>query len=443
MPPSSLKEHGIHFRIADSPDNLESCDKGSIELFTLVLNIKDLKYTNFGGSATVDRRQYEKELKNEAEVLRVTCTDREDFDQKATIWSADNPRDYCVDHFSLPNFNLAKLTFPNFEGQTKKTLDLTIGLLSSDPGEWFGLPKVEMLMDDRVRMFNPKLLAKLSKVSSLEYPFQLRKGTRVEHVPLAFHFAFWEAKSSSQRAAGHQAAKVQSALKVKLLLKWQKGVSSNAGVPWHPLVWYFISAGSRWEILACQFEQNRTATDEICVYQELWSGDCTRIDQALQLLYLVDLIVLWGQHQYSHLRAPLTDTTWKYKLDTNAKTFPWLYPGQENQQFATLNQQERPRRYRSQSHSRLEDPLHQIGRLSLTCHEKEYHILERDDYIWILDRSSEADDLLIVRVDVDGNVLAPLFVFCSHMWGRKYFLRFQKEEKLRQQEGVLSEFKCD
>ncbi len=30
----------------------------------------------------------------------------------------------------------------------------------------------------------------------------------------------------------------------------------------------------------------------------LWSGDSANIDEALQLLYVVDIIALWGEHKY-------------------------------------------------------------------------------------------------------------------------------------------------
>jgi hypothetical protein len=101
------------------------------------------------------------------------------------------------EHFNLPNFDtVEQLAYPEFENEQKKIPDLTIGLLSYDPNEWSDLSNIRLLHDDRVRLFDQKLLRKLEEEGYLEPPF-IRPGSSgklVGDMCLAFPFGFWEAK---------------------------------------------------------------------------------------------------------------------------------------------------------------------------------------------------------------------------------------------------------
>jgi hypothetical protein len=172
------------------------------------------------------------------------------------------------EHFNLPNFDtVEQLAYPEFENEQKKIPDLTIGLLSYDPNEWSDLSNIRLLHDDRVRLFDQKLLRKLEEEGYLEPPF-IRPGSSgklVGDMCLAFPFGFWEAKREGG-GFDHQSAQKQNAVKVKMILSWQDQIGKRADVPWLPLVWYFVSIGSKWEVHGCHFQQNFAATEgRICV----------------------------------------------------------------------------------------------------------------------------------------------------------------------------------
>ena len=172
------------------------------------------------------------------------------------------------EHFNLPNFDtLDQLAYPEFENEERKIPDLTIGLRSYDLAEWSRSEDIEVLRNDRVRMFDQNLLERLEIEDDLTPPF-IRTGSsgvRVRDSAITFPFGFWEAK---RKGGGydHQSAQKQNALKVKMILSWQDQVAKRADVPWSPLAWYFVSVGSLWEVYGCHFEQNSIAKEgRICV----------------------------------------------------------------------------------------------------------------------------------------------------------------------------------
>jgi len=173
-----------------------------------------------------------------------------------------------LEHLNLPNFDtFGQLAYPEFENEAKKIPDRTIGLHSYDLNQWINSPDIMLLRDDRVRMFDQKLLRKLEDGGYITTPFCRpgANGRSVGEMPLTFPFAFWEAKREGG-GSDHQAASTQNAIKVKMILNWQDEISKSAGVPWCPLVWYFVSVGSKWELHGCHFQSNANASDgRICV----------------------------------------------------------------------------------------------------------------------------------------------------------------------------------
>lgn len=168
----------------------------------------------------------------------------------------------------MPNFDtVQQLGYPEFENEQKKIPDLTIGLLTYDPNGWSDLANIRLLHDDRLRLFDQKLMRRLEDKGYLKTPF-IRPGSsakRVGEMCLAFPFGFWEAKREGG-GYDHQSAQKQNALKVKMILKWQDSVAESAEIPWVPLVWYFVSVGSKWEVHGCHFQQSPFAADgRICV----------------------------------------------------------------------------------------------------------------------------------------------------------------------------------
>ena len=158
----------------------------------------------------------------------------------------------------MPNFDtVQQLGYPEFEDEQKKIPDLTIGLLSYDPNDWSDSVDIRLLQDDRVRLFDQRLLRKLEGEGQLEVPF-IRPGSsskRVTDMCLTFPFGFWEAKREGG-GYDHQSAQKQNSLKIKMILGWQEEIGKRAEVPWVPLVWYFVSVGSKFEVHGCHFEQS-------------------------------------------------------------------------------------------------------------------------------------------------------------------------------------------
>jgi hypothetical protein len=65
-------------------------------------------------------------------------------------------------HLNLPNFDtFGQLAYPEFENEGKKIPYRTIGLHSYDLDQWADSPYIMLLRDNRVRMFDQKLLRKL------------------------------------------------------------------------------------------------------------------------------------------------------------------------------------------------------------------------------------------------------------------------------------------
>ena len=197
----------------------------------------------------------------------------------------------------------------------------------------------------------------------------------------------------------------------------------------------------------------------------LWSGDSANIDEALQLLYIIDIIALWGEHKYKPFAGacirrfeaelnnkpppPLEDTLLGQQMEINKETFSWLFP--ESQRIQSVSFQRLTTRQQSQnpiSRSLSRSPglqsqqlLQRMEQLSFKSIARDYIIPERDYFIWLLDRDPYAGDLLIVRVDQDGSILPPLVVFNSHRWNRRDFRKVIKQERARIPDSVLTEFR--
>ncbi|KAE9375765.1 hypothetical protein N431DRAFT_543234 [Stipitochalara longipes BDJ] len=472
----SLQAHDIYFTKRQTVGN---CPAAVQDLFKLVIGIKDLKADHFGGYEKAGsnhsllastklprfspRQQYEKELKFDAYELSATCSDKRRADDNEGKWER-------VKHLNLPNFDtVSQLAYPEFENEGKKIPDMTIGLHSYDLNQWINNPDLMLLRDDRVRMFDQKLLRKLEDEGYITPPF-CRPGSHrrsVSDMPLTFPFAFWEAKREGG-GSDHQSAETQNAIKVKMILDWQDKISKSANVPWCPLVWYFVSVGSKWEIHGCHFQENNNTSDgRICVLILLWSGDSANIDEALQLLYIVDIIALWGEHMYKpfagacirRLEAELNDkpiprlkeTLLAHQMEINKETFPWLFPEPQSTQlvlpaqFNTLHQSWNFALGPWNRSTSLQSPrlLRGVEQFSITTIEPGYIIPERDYFIWILNRdhNSYNGDLLIVRVSQQGRILPPLVVFSSPHWKRRDFREVVKQERARTPDKISTDFR--
>src|SRR5947207_746188 len=77
------------------------------------------------------------------------------------------------------------------------------------------------------------------------------------------------------------------------------------------------------------------------ILTEIWSGDTRYEDEALQLLYIIDIVAIWAEHNYkpfigcciSRLRAkwkgesfpPDNSTLLSAQIEISRINFPWLF----------------------------------------------------------------------------------------------------------------------
>jgi len=160
---------------------------------------------------------------------------------------------------------MGQLAYHDHKSGKTKIPDLTIGLNSYDLTKWKDIALSE---NDRVRLFDQKLLRVLRDEEYLIPPF-IQPGSgkkqRSADVSLTFPFSIWEAKRPGGDS-NHQSALTQNALVAKMILEWQDQIGVEADVPCVPLVFYFVSVGSIWQIHGCHFQQNSATTDgRICV----------------------------------------------------------------------------------------------------------------------------------------------------------------------------------
>ena len=177
------------------------------------------------------------------------------------------------------------------------------------------------------------------------------------------------------------------------------------------------------------------------------------------------MIALWGEHRYKpfagaciqRLRAQLKKkplphldrTLLSHQLEINQSTFPWLFPEPAGVRLTlkpNMTSRRIPQKLLSNGHLRSQSPqspqlLQDIKNLSLTANTPTYIIPERDHFIWLLDRDPLEGDLLILRIDTEGEVLPPLVIFGSERWKNHDFKVVVKEEEARMPDGILAEFR--
>ena len=236
-----------------------------------------------------------------------------------------------------------------------ETPDLTIGLctyaLHDSP--WSG--RAELLELDQVKLFDRAQLADLREMFELPVPYRLAKNRIRDSTP-QFASGLWEAKSAVAEN-NSLTTSMQSARKVKALLRCQSQVYEKSFVPGVPLAWYFNNVGPHWTIYGCHIEKNqrmpRPERYVSCCYackaveltlcqiiRKLWDGELTYEDKALQLLYIADMIAIWAEYSYkpsicsclSNLKAlmdgkgppDLAVNSRVQELELSKVNFPWL-----------------------------------------------------------------------------------------------------------------------
>jgi hypothetical protein len=187
----------------------------------------------------------------------------------------------------------------------------------------------------------------------------------------------------------------------------------------------------------------------------LWTGNCADPEKALQFLYLIDVIALWGQFQYrpfigACIRILESKGRWSRFMDKgqlirekqaiNTRNFRSLQFEGLSPSGPTINSMRFQRAGTFTSVSELDDQFKRGLRL---LDSRNYFIPERDAYIWLSHRELPGVDLLVVRVNNKGVVQPPLVIFESSDWASEQFVNIIKEEKVRMPENVQVEFRYD
>lgn len=208
----------------------------------------------------------------------------------------------------------------------------------------------------------------------------------------------------------------------------------------------------------------------------LWRGSSEDRDSALQLLYIVDIIKFWAEYTYkptigaclSRLQAikanaspvPLENTLWASQIAINAANTPWFFDQRRPHETSSASRflfgnLESPQvdslfghRSSVQSHSPApRQSSRRRNQRNTTPAREHYAIPEIESYNWILDRDPGEGDLLLIRVDGNGERLRPVVFFelgrGSSMWNDRKFISILADEKQRHNSDIRARFKVD
>ena len=128
--------------------------------------------------------------------------------------------------------------------------DATLGLCTYDRVNEPWILREDLMDNDRVKLFEKEALIDILEHFELQGPYS-SNSTKFGTAPFPmFGFGLWEAKKVL--GDNHAQAFVQTARKLATLLRWQRAVFQKAKCEdCRPLVWFFSSVGSSWEICGC------------------------------------------------------------------------------------------------------------------------------------------------------------------------------------------------
>ena len=164
---------------------------------------------------------------------------------------------------------------------------------------------------------------------------------------------------------------------------------------------------------------------------ELWSGNVSDKNQALQLLWIVDIVKFWAEYTYKPMIAaclarlkaqvdrraevPLKETLWQSHIPLNKETTPWFFHPADLARHrksqahnSSLSVDSRPKlkpKSFSDQHSpgSPETAPNQILHRRPTLDEQQI-----DDFTWLRDRDPGVSDLLVIRIGREGKIDKPL-----------------------------------
>jgi hypothetical protein len=132
--------------------------------------------------------------------------------------------------------------------------DLTVGLCTYSLQNKPWSARVQLSKLDQIRLFDRCFLSGLREKFGLPIPNRLADKSIQDSTP-QFAFGLWEAKSAVTKN-NPLTTLMQSAKKVKAMLRCQHVVYEKSSVSGVPLAWYFNNIGSHWTVYGCHIEKN-------------------------------------------------------------------------------------------------------------------------------------------------------------------------------------------
>ncbi|KIW14375.1 hypothetical protein PV08_07157 [Exophiala spinifera] len=175
-----------------------------------------------------------------------------------------------------------------YEDEIKQVLDR-----GKRPDRVFGLRLTKRL--ERILDFTEGPDGKLVRELITTTPFQ--DSSR----PLLFPFLYLEAKSEKSRDSFSK-IDLQSGFALRNLLQLQHNLMhaaiENGEAHMVPLVWYLAYRGQHWHLAAAYVEEGTKDGEPNYHILQLWDGEITFADRALQLLLMLDYIFDWARDVY-------------------------------------------------------------------------------------------------------------------------------------------------
>lgn len=156
------------------------------------------------------------------------------------------------------------------DSTTYQVPDATLGLQTYNLNREPWTEREDLTKNDRIKLFDINILAEILRHFKLEGPYKRKSPKAVSTSCPMFGFGLWEAKKSTGES--HIDIFHQTARKLATLLRWQRKIFNTAECEdTCPLVWFFSSAGSSWEISGCYeiknpHEEGYSYVSFVCFY---------------------------------------------------------------------------------------------------------------------------------------------------------------------------------
>ncbi|GFG09692.1 hypothetical protein IFM5058_04552 [Aspergillus udagawae] len=179
------------------------------------------------------------------------------------------------------------------------------------------------LLEQGVSPRKPDRIIGLEHTASLKQ--LLPRSQSLRHSPftdglVSYPFVLIEAKSE-KGSPGFESVERQSAFPLRTLLKLQQDLQQVNQVSISPLVWFMANQGDEWRVYACLVDGTRYRIID------LWHGCMLSLDDALQMLLIVDHICDWARDIFRpNLLRCLSGRDDVWRDETPASIYPECPP---------------------------------------------------------------------------------------------------------------------